>query len=273
MKFGIKKDFNRNIKNTRYKDIKSDNINYENKYKPKSYDKYSDKVSQSSGKYSNLPPIKNYRSQTFKSIWTNDNESINDKISSSTLTNPNILFNSTKISGGSSKEIKINDNNLFLSCDNFHKPIYILPKLSTRSNSKCNEKEEDEKEEDEKEEDEKEEDEKEEDEKEEEEDEKEEDKKDDKKVKKKKKKHKSSSLTKEEKRQKKELKKLKKKQKEINKRKKILEQERKKKEDKRRMDFDKRFNKVIGRHNKILLKSEEYQRELFRLRHPDIKFY
>ena len=250
----LKLSIKRNIKNTRYKDIESDNTNYENNFNATSYDKKSDKISKSSDKYSKLPPIKTYRSQPFRSIWTNEYESVNNNEKSSfMLTKPNNLFNSTKISGKSSKEIDINVNNLFISCDNFHKPICILPKLSTRSNSKCNEKEEDEKEEDEKEEDEKEEDEK-----------------DNKKVKKNKKKHKSSSLTKEEKKQ---LKKFKKKQKEIRKRKKILEEERKKMEDKKRREFDKRFNKVIGRHNKILLRKEEFEKELFRLRHPDINVY
>ena len=147
LKGGIKNDF----KNTRYNDMESDNTNHKNNYNAMSYDKNSDKISKSSDKYSNLPPIKNYRSQTFRRIWTNDNESIDDKEkSSSKLTKQNILFNSTQISTKSSKEISINANNFFLSCDNFHKPICILPKLSTRSNSKCNEKEEDEKEEDEK---------------------------------------------------------------------------------------------------------------------------
>ena len=268
LKLALKNDINSNIKNTRYKDMESENTNYENNYNAMSYDKRSAITSKSSDKKSKLPPIKNYRSQTFKSIWTNDYESINDKEKSSfMLTKPNNLFNSTNISKKSSKEIKINVNNLFISCDNFHKPFCILPKLSTSINSKCNEKEEDEKEEDEKEEEE-EEDEKEEDEKEE--DEKEEDKKDNKKVKKNKKKHKSSLLTKE---QKKQLKKFKKKQKEIRKRKKKLEEEKKKMEDKKKMEFDKNFNKVIRRHNKILLRSEEFGKVLFRLKHPDINVY
>ena len=268
LKLALKNDINSNIKNTRYNDMESENTNYENNYNAMSYDKRSAITSKSSDKKSKLPPIKNYRSQTFKSIWTNDYESINDKEKSSfMLTKPNNLFNSTNISKKSSKEIKINVNNLFISCDNFHKPICILPKLSTSINSKCNEKEEDEKEEDEKEEEE-EEDEKEEDEKEE--DKKEEDQKDNKKVKKNKKKHKSSSLTKE---QKKQLKKYKKKQKEIRKRKKKLEEEKKKMEDKKKMEFDKNFNKVIRRHNKILLRSEEFEKELFRLRHPDMNLY
>ena len=268
LKLALKNDINSNIKNTRYKDMESENTNYENNYNAMSYDKRSAITSKSSDKKSKLPPIKNYRSQTFKSIWTNDYESINDKEKSSfMLTKSNNLFNSTNISKKSSKEIKINVNNLFISCDNFHKPICILPKLSTSINSKCNEKEEDEKEEDEKEEEE-EEDEKEEDEKEE--DEKEEDKKDNKKVKKNKKKHKSSLLTKE---QKKQLKKFKKKQKEIRKRKKKLEEEKKKMEDKKKMEFDKNFNKVIRRHNKILLRSEEFGKVLFRLKHPDINVY
>ena len=268
LKLALKNDINSNIKNTRYNDMESENTNYENNYNAMSYDKRSAITSKSSDKKSKLPPIKNYRSQTFKSIWTNDYESINDKEKSSfMLTKPNNLFNSTNISKKSSKEIKINVNNLFISCDNFHKPICILPKLSTSINSKCNEKEEDEKEEDEKEEEE-EEDEKEEDQKEE--DEKEEDQKDNKKVKKNKKKHKSSSLTKE---QKKQLKKYKKKQKEIRKRKKKLEEEKKKMEDKKKMEFDKNFNKVIRRHNKILLRSEEFEKELFRLRHPDMNLY
>ena len=268
LKLALKNDINSNIKNTRYKDMESENTNYENNYNAMSYDKRSAITSKSSDKKSKLPPIKNYRSQTFKSIWTNDYESINDKEKSSfMLTKPNNLFNSTNISKKSSKEIKINVNNLFISCDNFHKPFCILPKLSTSINSKCNEKEEDEKEEDEKEEEE-EEDEKEEDEKEE--DEKEEDKKDNKKVKKNKKKHKSSLLTKE---QKKQQKKYKKKQKEIRKRKKKLEEEKKKMEDKKKMEFDKNFNKVIRRHNKILLRSEEFGKVLFRLKHPDINVY
>ena len=268
LKLALKNDINSNIKNTRYNDMESENTNYENNYNAMSYDKRSAITSKSSDKKSKLPPIKNYRSQTFKSIWTNDYESINDKEKSSfMLTKPNNLFNSTNISKKSSKEIKINVNNLFISCDNFHKPICILPKLSTSINSKCNEKEEDEKEEDEKEEEE-EEDEKEEDQKEE--DEKEEDQKDNKKVKKNKKKHKSSSLTKE---QKKQLKKYKKKQKEIRKRKKKLEEEKKKMEDKKKMEFDKNFNKVIRRHNKILLRSEEFGKVLFRLKHPDINVY
>ena len=263
LKLALKNDINSNIKNTRYKDMESENTNYENNYNTMSYDKRSAITSKSSDKKSKLPPIKNHRSQTFKSIWTNDYESINDKEKSSfMLTKPNNLFNSTNISKKSSKEIKINVNNLFISCDNFHKPICILPKLSTSINSKCNEKEEDEKEEDEKEEEE-EEDEKEE-------DEKEEDQKDNKKVKKNKKKHKSSSLTKE---QKKQLKKYKKKQKEIRKRKKKLEEEKKKMEDKKKMEFDKNFNKVIRRHNKILLRSEKFEKELFRLRHPDMNLY
>ena len=259
LKLALKNDINSNIKNTRYKDMESENTNYENNYNAMSYDKRSAITSKSSDKKSKLPPIKNYRSQTFKSIWTNDYESINDKEKSSfMLTKPNNLFNSTNISKKTSKEIKINVNNLFISCDNFHKPICILPKLSTSINSKCNEKEEDEKEEDEKEEDEKEE------------DEKEEDNKDNKKVKKNKKKHKSFSLTKE---QKKQLKKYKKKQKEIRKRKKKLEEEKKKMEDKKKMEFDKNFNKVIRRHNKILLRSEKFEKELFRLRHPDMNLY
>ena len=153
LKLALKNDINSNIKNTRYKDMESENTNYENNYNAMSYDKRSAITSKSSDKKSKLPPIKNYRSQTFKSIWTNDYESINDKEKSSfMLTKPNNLFNSTNISKKSSKEIKINVNNLFISCDNFHKPICILPKLSTSINSKCNEKEEDEKEEDEKEE-------------------------------------------------------------------------------------------------------------------------
>ena len=279
LKLSLKSDINANIKNTRYNDVESENTNYENNYNVISYDKKSAKTSKLTDKSSNLPPIKNHRSQTFKSIWTNDFESINDKEKSSfMLTKPNNLFNSTKISKKSSKEININVKNLFISCDNFHKPICILPKLPKRNNSKCNDKEEDEKEEDEKEEDEKEEDEKEEDEKEEdekeedekEEEEKEEDKKDNKKIKKNKKKHKSSSLTKE---QNKQLKKYKKKQKEISKRKKKLEEEKKKKEDKKKMEFDKNFNKVIRRHNKILIRSKEFEKQLFRLKHPDINLY
>ena len=263
LKLALKNDINSNIKNTRYKDMESENTNYENNYNAMSYDKRSAITSKSSDKKSKLPPIKNYRSQTFKSIWTNDYESINDKEKSSfMLTKPNNLFNSTNISKKTSKEIKINVNNLFISCDNFHKPICILPKLSTSINSKCNEKEEDEKEEDEKEEEEEED--------ENEEDEKEEDQKDNKKVKKNKKKHKSSSLTKE---QKKQLKKYKKKQKEIRKRKKKLEEEKKKMEDKKKMEFDKNFNKVIRRHNKILLRREEFEKEQFRLRHPDMNLY
>ena len=249
LKLALKNDINSNIKNTRYKDMESENTNYENNYNAMSYDKRSAITSKSSDKKSKLPPIKNYRSQTFKSIWTNDYESINDKEKSSfMLTKPNNLFNSTNISKKSSKEIKINVNNLFISCDNFHKPICILPKLSTSINSKCNEKKEDEKEEDEK----------------------EEDKKDNKKIKKNKKKHKSSSLTKE---QIKQLKKYKKKQKEISKRKKKLEEEKKKKEDKKKMEFDKNFNKVIRRHNKILIRSKEFEKQLFRLKHPDINLY
>ena len=44
-------------------------------------------------------------------------------------------------------------------------------------------------------------------------------------------------------------------------------------EDKKKMEFDKNFNKVIRRHKKILLRSEEFEKELFRLRHPDMNLY
>ena len=269
LKIAVENDINRNItKNTRYKDLESNDTNYENNYNVKSYDKKTAKTNKSSDKYSNLPPIRNYRSEATRSIWTSDLGSTNSQEKSSFMqTKPNNLFNSNKISRKFSKEIKIDVNNLFISCNDFHKSNYTLPKVSTRSNSKYNEKEEEEDEKEE-EEDEIEEVEKEEDEKEE--DKKEEDKKDNKKAKKKKKKHKESSLTKE---QKKILKKYKKKQKEINKRRKQIEEERKKREDKKRMEFLKRFNKVINKHNNIVLQKEEYLKESFRLKHPDMNVY
>jgi len=269
LKIAVENDINRNItKNTRYKDLESNDTNYENNYNAKSYDKKTAKTNKSSDKYSNLPPIRNYRSEASRSIWTSDLGSTNSQEKSSFMqTKPNNLFNSNKISRKFSKEIKIDVNNLFISCNDFHKSNYTLPKVSTRSNSKYNEKEEEEDEKEE-EEDEIEEVEKEEDEKEE--DKKEEDKKDNKKAKKKKKKHKESSLTKE---QKKILKKYKKKQKEINKRRKQIEEERKKREDKKRMEFLKRFNKVIIKHNNIVLQKEEYLKESFRLKHPDMNVY
>lgn len=69
------------------------------------------------------------------------------------------------------------------------------------------------------------------------------------------------------------MKELKKKQKKKDERIKRQEEEKKKMEDKKRMENEKRFKKVTKRRQKILLQTEAYKREEFKIRHPDINLH